>query len=143
MKRKYEIGFIINADTSEEDVKKIIDGIVQILKKAKDTVENVDEWGRHKLAFPIQKQTEGIYVFINTEGDGSSSIKVEKRLKLDEKVLRFIVLRLDDKLKKANRLTKKWKRLERITKKVPRTEGKRENVSSNYVEENKEAEDEA
>ena len=116
--RKYEIGFIINPDATEDDVKKIIDSIVAIIKKADGSIENIDEWGRRKLAYPIEKHHEGIYVFINTDVVGSVFFDLERRLKLSEKVMRFIVLRLDDKFKKANRLIKKWKRLEKLSRKT-------------------------
>ena len=112
MKRKYEIGFIINPEATEEDVKKVVDSVSQIIKKDKGIVENVDEWGRKKLAYPIKKHSEGIYVFINSEGEGSIYAKVERRLKLSEQVMRFIILRLDDKWRKANRLIKKYRKSE-------------------------------
>ncbi len=117
MKRKYEIGLIINPEAAEDEVKKIIDTIAGIIDKAKGSIENIDEWGRRKLAFPIGKHKEGNYVFINTDVVGAAFINIERRLKLSEKVLRFVILRLDDKLKKANKLTKKWKRIEKISKK--------------------------
>lgn len=117
MKRKYEIGLIINPEATEEEVKKIIDTIAGIIKKAKGSIENIDEWGRRKLAFPIEKQKEGIYVFINTDVVGAAFFNIERRLKLSEKVMRFVILRLDDKLKKANKLTKKWRRMEKISRK--------------------------
>jgi small subunit ribosomal protein S6 len=116
MHRKYEIGFVINPEANEEEVKKIIDSIVDIIKNAGGNIENVDEWGRRKLAFPIQKHNEGIYIFINANVVGSAFVAIERRLKLTEKVMRFIVLRMDDKMKKANRLTKKWKRTERLSR---------------------------
>lgn len=116
MKRKYEIGFVINPEASEEEVKKIIDSIVEIIKNAGGNIENVDEWGRRKLAYPVQKHNEGIYVFINANMVGSTFVAIERRLKLTEKVMRFIVLRMDDKMKKANRLTRKWKRGERLSR---------------------------
>jgi small subunit ribosomal protein S6 len=118
MNRKYEIGFIINPEANEEDVKKIVDNVVDIIKKSGGTIENVDEWGRRKLAFTIQKHNEGIYIFISADFEGHVFFEIERRLKLTEKVMRFIVLRLDDKYKKANRLTKKWKRSERLSKKL-------------------------
>jgi small subunit ribosomal protein S6 len=127
MKRKYEIGFVINPEASEEDVKKIIDAVVGIIKKTEGIIENIDEWGRRKLAYPIQKHTEGVYIFINTEMEGATFFEVERRLKLSEKVMRFVILRLDDKLKKANKLTKKWKRLEKLSRKSQ--ENREESVS--------------
>ena len=143
--RKYEIGFIINPDATEEDVKKIIDSIVAIIKKADGSIENIDEWGRRKLAYPIEKHHEGIYVFINTDVVGSIFSDLERRLKLSEKVMRFIVLRLDDKLKKANRLTKKWKRLEKISRKTQSTRNEspeREESTSLHKHEDREVKDE-
>lgn len=126
MKRKYEIGFVINPEATEEEVKKIIDSIVVIVKKANGTIENIDEWGRRKLAYTISKHNEGIYVFINADVVGSVFFDIERRLKLTEKVMRFVVLRLDDRLRKANKLIKKWKRMERMSKRA--TEGRDEGL---------------
>jgi len=137
MKRKYEIGFIINPEATEEETKKIIDSIVEIIQKADGTVENVDEWGRKKFAYPIEKHNEGIYTFISAEMKGSVFFDIERRLKLHEKVMRFVILRLDDKLKKANRLTKKWKKSERR-----RNNEEKDDSSSNESPRKKEVADE-
>lgn len=114
--RKYEIGFLINPEATEEEVKKIIDSVVEIIQRANGTIENIDEWGRRRLAFTIDKHNEGIYTFINTEFPGHIFTAIERRLKLSEKVMRFVILRLDDKYKKANRLTKKWKKMEKYSR---------------------------
>jgi small subunit ribosomal protein S6 len=116
MKRKYDIGFIINPEANEDETKKIVDSILDIIKKSDGIVENVDEWGRKKLAYPIEKHNEGIYVFMNAEMKGSVFFDIERRLKLSEKVMRFVIVRLDDKIKKANRLVKKWKKSEKMRK---------------------------
>jgi len=116
MRRKYEIGFILNPEANDDEIKRIIDSILEIIKNDNGTVENVNERGRRKLAYPIEKHNEGIYVFINADAGGTVFTQIERRLKLSEKVMRFIVLRLDDRLKKANRLIKKWKRSERSRK---------------------------
>jgi small subunit ribosomal protein S6 len=117
MKRKYEIGFIINPESSEEEVKKVVDSIADVIKKTGGTIENIDEWGLRPLAYAVEKHKEGIYTFINAELPGSAFFDIERRLKLTEKVIRFLILRLDDKLKKANRLTKKWQKIDRFNKK--------------------------
>jgi small subunit ribosomal protein S6 len=116
MNRNYEIGFVIDPEATEEDVKKVIDSVVEIVKKAGGNIENVDEWGRRRLGYPIRGHNEGIYTFITADVQGTVFFDIERRLKLSEKVMRFIVYRLDDKMKKANRLTKKWKRMERLSK---------------------------
>lgn len=116
MNRNYEIGFVIDPEANEEDVKKVIDSVVEIVKKAGGNIENVDEWGRRRLAYSIHGHNEGIYTFITADVGGTVFFDIERRLKLSEKVMRFIVYRLDDKMKKANRLTKKWERMERLSK---------------------------
>ena len=118
MNSRYEIGFIITPEVNEEEVKKIIESITATIKKANGVIENLDEWGRKKMAFPIKKNLEGYYVFIQTEVDGAIIADIERRLKQMEKVLRFITLRLDDKLKKSNKLTKKWAKIDKIRKKA-------------------------
>jgi small subunit ribosomal protein S6 len=130
MNSRYEIGFIITPEVNEEEVKKIIESITSAIKKAKGVIENLDEWGRKKMAFPVKKNLEGYYVFIQTEVDGSVIANLERRLKQMEKVLRFITLRLDDKLKKSNKLTKKWAKIDKLRRKT-----------SDSREEEKESED--
>ena len=117
MTSRYEIGFIVTPDAGEEEVKKVIEAVTSTITKAKGVVENLDEWGRKKLAFPIQKHLEGHYVFVVAEVDGTVVATLERRLKQMEKVLRIITLRLDDKLKKSNKLTKRWAKIDRIRKK--------------------------
>jgi small subunit ribosomal protein S6 len=136
MNSRYEIGFIITPEVNEEEVKKIIESITGTITKAKGVVENLDEWGRKKLAFPIRKNLEGYYVFIQTEVDGSVIATLERRLKQMEKVLRFITLRLDDKLKKSNKLTKRWAKIDKLRKKT--LAGSSEEKESEDFQENEE-----
>lgn len=118
MTSRYEIGFIVTPEVNEEEVKKIIEAITSTITKAKGVIENLDEWGRKKLAFPIQKNLEGYYVFVQTEVDGAVIATLERRMKQMEKVLRFITLRLDDKLKKSNKLTKRWAKIDKLRRKT-------------------------
>ena len=133
MTSRYEIGFIITPEVNEDEVKKIIESITGTITKAKGVIENLDEWGRKKLAFPIQKNLEGYYVFIQTEVDGSVIATLERRLKQMEKVLRFITLRLDDKLKKSNKLTKRWAKIDKLRKKTMAGSGE-EKESEDFLE---------
>lgn len=139
MNSRYEIGFIITPEVNEEEVKKIIESITTTIKKAKGVIENLDEWGRKKMAFPIKKNLEGYYVFIQTEVDGAIITTLERRLKQMEKVLRFITLRLDDKLKKSNKLTKKWAKIDKIRKKT--MESRSEERESEDISEKEEESD--
>ena len=139
MTSRYEIGFIVTPEVSEEEVKKITESVTSAITKAQGVVENLDEWGRKKLAFPIHKNLEGYYVFVQAEVDGSVIATLERRLKQMEKVLRFITLRLDDKLKKSNKLTKRWAKIDRIRKKSADSRG--EEKESDVFMENEEESD--
>jgi small subunit ribosomal protein S6 len=130
MTSRYEIGFIVTPEAGEDEVKKITEAITSTITKAKGAVENIDEWGRKKLAFPIQKN--------QAEVDGSVIATLERRLKQMEKVLRFITLRLDDKLKKSHKLTKRWAKIERIRKKAMDSRGE-EKESDDFLESEEES----
>jgi len=110
MQRSYEIGYILNPDATEEDVKKVSDLVVSLVEKDGGKVEKLDEWGRRPLAYPIEDHAEGIYTFVTAAMGGGNVLELEKRIKLNEKVMRYIIMRLDDRLRKSNRLVKKWKR---------------------------------
>ena len=130
-KRNYDIGFIINPDSTEEEIKKIIDSIKKVIEESDGVVEKLDEWGRKRLVYPIQKHKEGIYIFINAEIKGEIVEEIERKLKLNEKIIRFIVVRLDDKLKKSNKLVKKWEKTDKRKRKMQETEkNKEENIES-------------
>ena len=134
---RYEIGFIVTPEVSEEEVKKITESITSTITKAQGVIENLDEWGRKKLAFPIHKNLEGYYVFVQTEVDGSVIAILERRLKQMEKVLRFITLRLDDKLKKSNKLTKRWAKIDRLRKKT--MDSREEKETEDFMENEEES----
>jgi len=117
MKRQFEIGFIVRPDITEEEAEAVVQGVLQLLEKAQATIEKVDNWGRRRLAYPIEKLQEGLYTFIKVELESSEVAAIERRLKLNEKVIRFLILRLDDKLQKTNKLVKKWARNDRLAAK--------------------------
>ncbi len=116
MERKYEIGYILNPETTEEEVKKFNETYLELVKKYGGTIEHVDDWGRKKFAYPIKSFEDGFYTFITFSSDGTTIAEMERRLKLSEKVLRFIVVRYDERLRKSNKLVKKWKKAEKFRK---------------------------
>ena len=121
-KRNYDIGFIVNPDSTEDEIRKIIDSITRVIEERGGVIEKLDEWGRKRLVYPIEKHKEGIYIFIYAEITGDVVGEIERRLKLNEKIIRFIVVRLDDKLKKSNKLTKRWDKADKRKKKMQDSE---------------------
>jgi len=94
---KYELGVVVRADLEEDNFRAEMDRVKGLIERFNGTIEKVDEWGRRKLAYPIQKLTEGMYTFVTyTSGDGKTPREVEDRLNIMENVLRYLTIRLDE-----------------------------------------------
>ncbi len=117
MSRTYEIGYIVNPESTEEELKKVQDSVTTLIEEGKGKVEKIDFVGRKKFAYVIDKKNAGFYTYINADVDGSVISAIERKLRLNEKVMRYITVRLDDKLKKCNKLDKKWARQEKMQRK--------------------------
>ena len=93
---KYELGVIIRADLDEEVYRGELDRVKGFVDRFGGRVDKIDDWGRRKLAYPIQKLTEGMYTFITYSSEGATPKEVESRLRLSENVLRFLTVRKDE-----------------------------------------------
>ena len=93
---KYELGVIIKADLDEETLRKETERVHGFITRFGGTIEKVDDWGRRKLAYPIQKLTEGMYSFITFTSEGDTPKEVEARMRLQENILRFLTIRRDE-----------------------------------------------
>lgn len=93
MLNKYEIVFIINP--SLEDKKPTIDKVMDLINTT-GKVESVDEWGNRKLAYEIEKNTEGYYVLINFDADPQFIAELERVLNITTEIIKFIVIKKED-----------------------------------------------
>jgi small subunit ribosomal protein S6 len=93
--RDYELGFVIHPEVDQSDVTEAVDKVGQYVTAGGGEVTSVDVWGRRTLAYPIRKQKEGTYVFLHTQLDPQAIKELERSLKLDEEVLRYLLIRLD------------------------------------------------
>ena len=93
---KYEMGVVIRADLPEDGFRAELDRVQNYLTRFGATIEKVDEWGRRKLAYPIAKQTEGMYTFIYYTSPSSTPREVESRVRLMENVLRFLTINMNE-----------------------------------------------
>ena len=91
----YEVSLIIRPELEEEAQQQVIERISQILTAEGGQVDNVDSWGRRRLAYPIDKVNEGFYYFI--QGQFSSSVlpELDRTIQLSEDILRHMVIRPD------------------------------------------------
>ncbi|MEE2821643.1 MAG: 30S ribosomal protein S6 [Acidobacteriota bacterium] len=103
--RKYEVAVVLAPTLTEEEVDQSIETFQEIAKEKEAQVANVDNWGKRNLAYPINKHTEGIYVILTLEESNAESVaELERRFKMTESVIRFLTIRVDLNLKRAEKI---------------------------------------
>ncbi|MBY0790518.1 30S ribosomal protein S6 [Corynebacterium pseudokroppenstedtii] len=93
--RHYEIMIILDPAQDERTVAPSLDKYLDVVRKEKGNVDKVDIWGKRRLAYPIQKKEEGIYVVVDTTCESATVLEVDRLLNLNDSVLRTKVLRTD------------------------------------------------
>lgn len=93
---QYELGVIVTAKLDEEAQKAEFERVSELITRFGGSIDKVDNWGRRKLAYPIQKQNDGVYSFITFSSESGVPAEVESRLRIMENVLRFLIIRLDE-----------------------------------------------
>lgn len=102
MTRTYELVFVADPRVSDEDVVAMTEDYKAMITSAGAEIVREESWGRRKLAYPIQKLTEGKYVILYIEANGVNPFpEVEQRMRQNDKVLRFLTVRTDPDLKRA------------------------------------------
>ncbi len=94
--RSYEVAFIAQPDLDEASLNTLIEKAKGWVASSGGQVTNVDLWGRRKLAYPIRKQKEGQYVFLQTQMSAEATREVERNMRFTEQILRFLVTRSDE-----------------------------------------------
>ena len=95
MVNHYEAVFIVTPVLSEVQVKETVDKFKTIITDNGGKIENEENWGLKKLAYPITKKTTGFYHLLQFEVDGEQIEKLEVNFKRDERIIRFLTVKLD------------------------------------------------
>lgn len=98
--RKYETIFILQPDLAEDDVKLVTDKVQDVVASYKGDFHRLDDWGTRKLAYAIRKFSRGRYYYLRFDGGAQLVAELERRLRLDEKVLRFLSVNITDEPEK-------------------------------------------
>jgi small subunit ribosomal protein S6 len=96
--KRYETLFIVQSELSSEEITAIIDRYSKIITDMKGTVLKVERWGKRKLAYLIRKQARGFYILIDFAGRREIVAEVERILKFDDKVLKYMSVKLADSI---------------------------------------------
>jgi len=90
---KYELAVVLSAKLEDEERIAALEKIKGLIDRFGGTVTGVDEWGKKRLAYEIQKMKEAFYYFIHFEADAACPAEVEKRIRIMEPVIRYLCVR--------------------------------------------------
>lgn len=93
---KYELALVVNAKVEDEVRADVVEKAKEFITRFGGTVTNVDDWGKKRLAYEIQKMREGYYYFIQFDAEADCPAEVEKRVRIMDNVLRFLCVRQDE-----------------------------------------------
>jgi small subunit ribosomal protein S6 len=96
--RRYETTFVIHPDLSEEDHQKIVQKALGAITQSGGEILQLQDWGVKKLAYKIKKQTRGHYIFVDYAAKPEAVREVERLLRIDDNVLRFLTVLVDDEV---------------------------------------------
>ena len=96
MTHQYELMVILNPEIDERQVPATLDKFLKVITTDGGSIDNVDIWGKRRLAYEIQKKTEGIYAVVNFTATSAATQELDRQLKLSEAVMRTKVLRAEE-----------------------------------------------
>lgn len=105
--RTYEVMYIVDPETPADKLTKLNEAVGNLIEKEGGTVVRMDDGGRRTLAYPIKKNTEGFYILFEIEGSGQEIAELERRMRVNDMIIRYITVRVDEDRKKADRIKAK------------------------------------
>ena len=104
--RVYEELFIVRPDATEEEIDPLVEQVSGIVTGSGGTVEKTEKWGVRKLAYRVQKRSEGNYILLQFIAGPETVKEIERRLRVSDLVLKFITVRIDEKMKRIEKRKK-------------------------------------
>jgi small subunit ribosomal protein S6 len=93
---KYELALVVSAKIEDDARTATVEKAKEYITRAGGTVTNVDEWGKKKLAYEVQKMNEGFYYFIQFDAASDAPAQIEQHVRIMDNVLRFLCVRADE-----------------------------------------------
>lgn len=94
---KYELAVVVSAKLEEDDKVATLDKVKALIERFGGQITNVDDWGKKKLAYEIQKMKEGFFYFIQFDAEATAPAEIENRIRIMDNVIRYLIVRTDEK----------------------------------------------
>lgn len=99
--------YIVDPETPVDKIGKLNEAVGKLIEKQGGTVVRMDDIGPRTLAYPIKKKTEGHYVLFEIDGSGQEIAELERRMRVNDMIMRYITVRVDEDRKKADKMRAK------------------------------------
>jgi small subunit ribosomal protein S6 len=99
--------YIVDTDASEEDITRLNENLQQIITDQGGTITKNENMGRRQLAYPIGRKKEGHYVLFEVDGSGHEIAELERRMRVNDQVIRYITVRVDEDRRRAEKFKAK------------------------------------
>ena len=95
-KNKYELAVVVSAKIEDEERAAVIDRCKTLIERFGGTITNVDDWGKKRLAYEVQKMKEAYYYFIQFDAESTAPIEIENRVRIMDNVIRFLCVKQNE-----------------------------------------------
>lgn len=120
--RTYEVMYIVDPETPTDRIEKLNEAVGKVIEKEGGTVVKMEDIGRRNLAYPIEKKNEGHYVLFEIEGTGQEILELERRMRVNDMIMRYVTIRIDEDRAKADRIQAKRENRQANRSKFRKTE---------------------
>ena len=103
-KRTYEVIFIVDPDAADDEVMQLSEGIQKIITGQGGSITKTEMMGKRQLAYEINHKKNGTYVLLEVEGSGAEIAEVERRMRVNDQILRYMTMRVDEMRRRADKL---------------------------------------
>ena len=103
-KRTYEVVFIVDPDTADDEVMRLSEGVQKIITTQGGSITKTEMMGKRQLAYEINHKKNGTYVLLEVEGSGAEIAEVERRMRVNDQILRYMTVRVDEMRRRAEKL---------------------------------------
>jgi len=103
-RRTYEIVFIVNPDADDAEVMRLTEAVQKVITDQGGNVTKTEMMGRRQLAYEINHQRDGVYVLLEVDGSGAEIAELERRMRVNDRILRYMTIRVDEDRRRAEKL---------------------------------------
>ena len=93
---KYELAVVVSAKSEDDERAAVVDKCKALIERFGGTVTNVDDWGKKRMAYEVQKMKDAFYYFIQFDAETSAPVEIENRIRIMDNVLRFLIVKQDE-----------------------------------------------